>query len=86
MPGGKCHCSRAVPGYVSSVNWQTTVSLIIVAVAASGLIWGAFRRRRFRFARNTHCGCSGGQHPSGAGSIVFHARRDGRRRIIVKNK
>jgi len=67
------------------VDWQQTISLVIVAVAAGALLWGRFRRRKFSFARDTHCGCStAGQ--SAQGSIVFHARKGGKSQIVLKMK
>lgn len=73
------HCD-----YVRCVNWQQTISLMIVAVAAGALLWGRFRRRKFSFERDTHCGCSA-QHSGGSQqSIVFHARKGARPEIHVK--
>ena len=71
--------------YVKRVNWQQVVSLIIVAGAAAGLLWGVMRRRKFRFERDTHCGCatSAGEHQ---GSIVFHARKGQKPEVLVKMK
>ena len=69
-----------------SVNWQTIVSLIIVALAATGLLWGRFRRRKFDFHRDTHCGCSSPSDSSTHQSIVFHARKGERPQVIVKKK
>jgi hypothetical protein len=82
----KVHCLRRIGGYVPGVNWQTTAALIIVALAAGGLLWGALRRRKFSFQRDTHCGCSTPNRSATASSIVFHARKGERPRIIVKNK
>jgi hypothetical protein len=68
------------------VNWQTAVALTIVALAAAGLLWPRRRRRKFCFERDTHCGCSTPDHSAKDSSIVFHARKGERPRIIVKNK
>jgi len=91
LPGGDARwenldCRRRICRYVDGVNWQTAVSLIIVALAAAGLLRGWWRRRKFSFARDTHCGCSANGHSPNTGSIVFHARKGERSRIIVKNK
>lgn len=59
---------------------------MIVALAVAGLLWGLLRRRKFKFGRDTHCGCSSPSHSASASSIVFHARKGERPRIIVKNK
>ncbi len=79
-------CRRGISGYVAGVNWQTVVSLMIVMLAAAGLFWGWLRRRKFSFARDTHCGCSAGPHSPNSSSIVFHARKGERPQIIVKSK
>jgi len=70
-----------------NVNWQTTAALIIVAIAAVSLLWPFVRRRRgFSFERDTHCGCSSPADSAHESSIIFHARKGERPRIIVKNK
>ena len=79
-------CPPGISGYVAGVNWQTVVSLIIVMLAAAGLFWGWLRRRKFSFARDTHCGCSAAPHSPNPSSIVFHARKGERPQIIVKSK
>jgi hypothetical protein len=76
-------CVRLGWAYVGSVNWQQVVSLIIVAVAAAALLWGWIRRRKFRFDRDTHCGCG---TSSQQGSIIFHARKGERSQVLVKMK
>lgn len=82
----KGDCRQRIPGYVAGVNWQTVVSLVIVALAGAGLLWGRLRRRKFSFARDTHCGCSTAEHAPNTSSIVFHARKGERPQIIVKTK
>jgi hypothetical protein len=72
--------------YVPVVNWQTLVSLLIVAVAAAGLLWGLLRRRKFNFRRDTPCGCALPQRSGTKSSIVFRARKGERPQVIVKNK
>lgn len=68
------------------MNWQTVVSLAIVALAIAGFGWGQWRRRKFSFARNTHCGCAINDATPNPGSIIFHARKGERPQIIVKSK
>jgi GTPase involved in cell partitioning and DNA repair len=65
------------------MDWQQLVSLVIVAAAAGGLLSRALRRRKFSFARDTHCGCSGG-NTGQQGSIVFRARKGCRPEVVVK--
>ena len=83
---GKSHCQHAGPDYVGSVNWQTLVSLGIVALAVTALLWGKFRRRKFNFHRDTHCGCAAPDQSSTHQSIIFHARKGERPQVIVKKK
>ena len=75
-----------IGGYVAAVNLQTLVALMIVAIAAAGLLWGLLRRRKFSFERNVPCGCSTPGPSVNKSSIVFHARKGERSRIIVKAK
>jgi hypothetical protein len=69
--------------YVYRVNWQQVFSLIIVAGAAIGLVWGWIRPRKFRF--ETHCGCST-SGSSQQSSIVFRARKGEKPEVLVKMK
>jgi len=65
------------------VDWQQITSLLIVAVTAGIFLRARFRRRKFRFERDTHCGCAGQSRPQS--SIVFRARKGERPQIIVKS-
>ncbi len=67
-------------------DWQTVVSLLIVALAATGLLWARFRKRKFNFHRDTHCGCAPPDRTNTPQSIIFHARKGERPQVIVKNK
>jgi hypothetical protein len=67
------------------MDWQQLVSLGIVAAAAFLLVARGLRRRKFSFARDTHCGCSGANSTAGQqSSIVFHARKGHRPEVLVK--
>ena len=66
------------------MEWQQLVSLVVVASAAILLLGGKFRRRKFSFARDTHCGCAVGRGSSPQGSIVFRARKGERAQVVVK--
>jgi hypothetical protein len=68
------------------MNWQQAVSLAIVAVVAGMFLWGRLRRRKFSFARDTHCGCSAPGQAEAKSSIVFHARKGERPAVVVKMK
>jgi hypothetical protein len=59
--------------------------LMVVAATAAALLWGRFRRRKFSFARDTHCGCSTSGPPSAQGSIVFRARKGERPQVVLKS-
>ena len=67
------------------MDWQQLVSLTLVAAAAVLLAASKFKRRRFQFQRDTHCGCSAGQSAP-QNSIVFRARKGERPEVIVKMK
>lgn len=69
-----------------SSHWQTVISLVIVALAASGLLWAKFRKRKFDFHRDTHCGCGTPNQSTTHQSIVFRARKGERPQVIVKKR
>ncbi len=66
------------------MDWQQLVALVIVAAAAVALLGRRFRRRKFSFARDTHCGCVAVQDSSPQSSIVFRARNGERPEVLVK--
>jgi hypothetical protein len=66
------------------MDWQQVMALSIVTGTAGVFLWRKFRRRRFSFERDTHCGCAGGGPGAEKGSIVFHARKGERPEVIVK--
>ncbi len=66
------------------MDWQQLVTLVVVGSAAVLLLGSKFRRRKFSFERDTHCGCSAVQGSSAQSSIVFRARKGARREVLVK--
>jgi hypothetical protein len=66
------------------MDWQQLVALLIVATAAVLLVWGRVRRRKFKFGRDTHCGCSAPGATAPQSSIVFHARKGEPTRVVMK--
>lgn len=68
------------------MDWQQTVSLLIVAVVAFLLVWSRIRRRKFSWERDTHCGCASLSSPLPQRSIVFRARKGERAEILMKMK
>jgi hypothetical protein len=66
------------------MDWQQLVSLIVVASAAVLLLGSRFRRRKFSFERDTHCGCAAIQGSSLQSSIIFRARKGERPEVLVK--
>jgi len=71
-------------GLSSDMDWQQVASLGVVAATAAVFAWGKLHRRKSHFARDTHCGCSSAGQPAPGNSIVFHARKGGRPRVLVK--
>jgi len=66
------------------MDWQKIATFVIVAGTAAAFLGARLRRRKFSFARDTHCGCAS---PAGSkNSIVFHARKGQAAQIIVKSK
>jgi hypothetical protein len=68
------------------MDWQAMGSLLIVAATAGLLLWSKFRRRKFSFQRDTHCGCSAIPSSAPQSSIVFRARKGERPEVLVKMK
>jgi hypothetical protein len=66
------------------MDWQQLVSLMIVGAAAALLAASRFRRRRFSFERDTHCGCSAVPQNNPQSSIVFRMRKGERPEVRVK--
>lgn len=66
------------------MDWQQFVALVIVVVTAGWLAASKFRRRRFSFERDTHCGCATASASAPQGSIIFHARKGERPEVLVK--
>jgi hypothetical protein len=65
------------------MDWQQSVSLLIVGVTALAFASRKLRRRKFDFAKDTHCGC-GSSQDGARQSIVLRARKGERRQVIVK--
>lgn len=67
------------------MDWQQLVSLALVASAAILLLGHKFgRRRKFKWERDTHCGCAAAGQASPQGSIIFRARKGARPEVLVK--
>jgi hypothetical protein len=66
------------------MDWQQPVALGIVALAAGGLLWRRFRPRKPLSGGGTEGCCGGSAASAPQGSIVFHARKGERPKIIVK--
>ena len=68
------------------MDWQQSVSLAIVGAAAGLLLYGRFRRRKFSFERDTHCGCAASGQDTPQYSVVFHARKGERPEVVLRMK
>jgi len=68
------------------MDWQEIIALSIVAVTAAIFLVKRFRRRKFSFKHDTHCGCSSPSQSTPGSSIVFHARKGERGQVIMKMK
>jgi len=63
------------------VDWQQIAALGVVSVTALMFLVARLRRRKFSFARGTHCGCT---QPAAAATIRFHARKGERPTVVVR--
>jgi hypothetical protein len=70
----------------ASMDWQELTALLIVAGTAATFAWARWRRRRFSFARDTHCGCASPENAAPGSSVVYRARKGERPQVIVKMK
>lgn len=68
------------------MDWQEIAALSIVAATAVVFAFQKFRRKKFSFQRDTHCGCSSSSQAAPGSSIIFHARKGERGQIIMKMK
>ena len=68
------------------MDWQEATALLIVSATVVAFVWARVRRRRFQFARDTHCGCASPAGSSAQGSIVYRARKGERPQVVVKMK
>ena len=67
------------------MDWQQLLALLIVACTAGTFVWSKFRKKKFSFEKQTHCGCGTGAPIGPAQSIQFKARKGERPQVIVKN-
>jgi hypothetical protein len=68
------------------MDWQEISALSIVAATAAVFLVQKFKKRKFSFQRDTHCGCSNPSQSGSKQSIIFHARKGERGQIIMKMK
>jgi hypothetical protein len=72
------------------MDWQQLLALLIVAVTAGMFAWSKLRRKKFSFAKDTHCGCSSGKAALEAigptQTIQFRAKKGERPTVVVKNR
>jgi len=71
---------------LATMDWQQLVALTIVVVTAALLVASKFRRRKFSFERDTHCGCGAGRNDTPQHSVIFHARKGERPQVLIKMK
>ncbi len=82
--GKKLSCVMAKADYLAAVVWQEIIVLTIVAVTVGLFARSYLRRGKFRFERQTHCGCGASSLPRPQESIVFRARKGEQPEIMVK--
>lgn len=74
---------HASPTPLTSMNWQTPVALVLVALTALAFLWRRFRPRRFSFHKSIPCGCTSATPPR-SGGLVVSGRRGEAPRITLK--
>jgi hypothetical protein len=68
------------------MDWQEISALSVVAVTAAIFLCNKFRKKKFNFQRDTHCGCSNPSQSAPGSSIIFHARKGERGHVTMKMK
>jgi hypothetical protein len=67
------------------MDWQQTVSLLIVSLTAGLMLRGVFRKRVFNFQSGGHCpGCVTSGVTGTRSSIILRARKGERPSVTVK--
>ena len=80
-------CAGEVLDYVGEMDWQQMLALLIVAMTVGLFAWSKFRRKKFSFGNDTHCGCSSEIPPIGpTQTIQFRARKGERPTVVLKNR
>ena len=68
------------------MDWQQLLALLIVACTAGIFLWSKLRKKKFSFAKDTHCGCGTERAPIGPSqTIQFKARKGQRPKIVIRN-
>jgi hypothetical protein len=68
------------------MDWQQIAALGVVGATAAMFLRAKLRPRKFSFQRDTHCGCASPGQSAPKSSIVFHARKGERSRVVLKMK
>lgn len=79
-------CTQHVWGYVATMDWQQLASLAIVGIAAALMLRSKFRRPKTPFSIANHCGGCAGIKIVPKNSVIYHARKGERPRVVVKMK
>ena len=67
---GLAHCFTPAGAYRHAMDWQQIAALAVVAVTALLFVVTRFLPRRPKWARHTHCGCSGAANGGGAQAVA----------------
>lgn len=71
-------------GMLRVMDWQAIAALGIVAATAALFAWQRVRPRRFRFERETHCGCSTASLGQSTPSITYRARKGEAPTVVIR--
>jgi hypothetical protein len=66
------------------MDWQELVSLLIVGATVGVLLWRAWRGRKVRGGELGEYGCPLTGHTAARNSVVYHARKGERPRVVIK--
>ncbi len=77
-------CGLSELAYLALVDWQQSVALAIVGLTVAIMLWSRLRPRKPSLSREGHCSCCAGADPPSRTSIVFHAKKGERPKVIYR--
>jgi len=71
-------------GMLADMDWQEAIALAIVVITTAAFVRAKVRPGKFRFQRDSHCGCSAPTSSRQPPSVLLRARKGQRAVVTVK--